>query len=420
MKPRLSGLWKHPDFVRLWAGETISIFGSLIGGLAMKFTAIIWLGAGAIELALLTACEVVPAFAVGLAAGVWVDRLPRRPLMIGADMGRAVALASVPVAAVFDLLTIWQLALVLLTTSALNVTFNVAYEAYLPSLIDRGDLVEGNSKMAASASVAEVGSFGMSGWLVQLLSGPGAVLVDAVSFLFSALFLVRISKTESQPARAHRRRHVLREAREGLGYVVDNPILRALAGVSALTFLAQGLISVSFLLYLSEELGFSPGVLGLIFGVGGLTSLGGAWLAARPGLSGPVGRSLVAAAFFRATGTLFMPLASSVSAPGVALLVGNQLVTDPAWTFYEIHEVSLRQSVTGDAIRGRVAATVRVAGFGAVLLGTAAAAVIGELWGPRQALFTAVAVMYLAALLLAVSPVARLGSIPAADSGGAG
>lgn len=409
MKPRFNGLWKHPDFVRLWAGETISIFGSLIGGLAMKFTALIWLDAGAIDLAILTACEIVPAFAVGIFAGVWADRLARRPLMIAADILRALALGSVPLAAVFDVLTLSQLAAVLLATSTLNVIFNVAYEAYLPTLVERDDLVEGNAKLAASASVAEAGSFGISGWLVQLLSGPGAVLVDAVSFLFSAFFLARIRRPEPPPAPLHERDHVLGEAREGMRYVLRQPILRTFAAVSALAYLSHGLIGVAFLLYLHEEVGFSPGVLGLIFGVGGITSLGGAWLAGRPEIFGPLGRSLVAATFLRAIGSLFMPLAGSVSPGGVALLVGNQLVTDPASTFYDIHATSLRQAIAEDHLRGRVSATFRVAGFGAMILGTGLAALVGEVWGARQVLFIAAGLAFAETVVLALSPVARLG-----------
>ncbi len=409
MKPRFNGLWKHPDFVRLWAGETISIFGSLIGGLAMKFTALIWLDAGALDLAILTACEVVPAFAVGLFAGVWADRLARRPLMIAADIGRFLALATVPLAAVFDLLTLPQLAGVLLVTSTLNVLFNVAYEAHLPTLVEREQLVEGNAKLAASASVAEAGSFGISGWLVQLLSGPGAVLIDAVSFLFSAFFLARIKRPEPPPAPSRDRRHVFREARHGLGYVLRQPILRTFVAVTMLSYLSNGLIGVAFLLDLHEEVGFSPGVLGLIFGVGGITSLGGAWLAGRPEIFGPLGRSLVAATFLRSVGTLFMPLASTVSPVSVAFLVGNQLVTDPAATYYDIHATSIRQAAAEDHVRGRVSATFRVAGFGAVLVGTGLAALIGELWGARQVLFLAVALGFVETLVLAISPVARLG-----------
>jgi MFS family permease len=152
---RFGGLWRHPDFVRLWAGETVSVFGSLVGGLALQFTAVLWLDATPLQLSLLLGCQFVPGFAVGLVAGAWVDRLHRRPILIAADIGRALALLTIPLAAVFDLLTIGQLYVVALVANSLTVFFDVAYEAYLPTLVEPHELVEGNSKLTASASVAE-------------------------------------------------------------------------------------------------------------------------------------------------------------------------------------------------------------------------------------------------------------------------
>jgi hypothetical protein len=189
---RRTGLWTHADFLNLWAAQTASIFGSLIGSLALTFTAVIWLDAGALEVAILALCQTVPPFLIGPFAGVWVDRLRRRPLMIAADLGRAVVIATIPLAAVFDVLVIEHLWAAAAFLSACTVLFNVAYEAHLPSVVGREHLVEGNSKMAASASAVEIGSFGIAGWLVQLFTAPGVLVIDAVSYVWSALFLRRI------------------------------------------------------------------------------------------------------------------------------------------------------------------------------------------------------------------------------------
>ena len=413
MKPQFTGLWRHPDFLRLWAGETISVFGSLVGGMAVRLTAIFWLGAGALEVAILAACEFAPSFVLGLGAGVWADRLRRKPLMIAADLGRAAALASIPAAAVFDVLTIAQLGVVLVLTSSLSVLFDVAYGAYLPTLIGRGDIVEGNAKLTASASVAEVGSFGVAGWLVQVISGPGAILVDAISFLFSAFFLGRIRAPEPPPAAVHEREHLFREALAGIRVVTSSPILRWIALENMLHMFSRGIIGVAWAVYLFRDVGFDPALAGLIFGIGGLTSLGGAWVAGRAWVSRSLGPSLVAATVIRTVGTAFMPLARSVSLQGYGLLIANQLVTDPAASFYEIREVSLRQSITPDRLLGRVNATLRFSGFGAMLLGTVAVATIGELLGAREALFTGVGVGVVGSVALAVSPVARMRRAPA-------
>src|SRR5207249_3437996 len=194
-----TGLWRHPDFVKLWAGETISVFGSLIGRTALHFTAILVLDARPFEVAALLALGIVPELIFAPYVGVWVDRLRRRPIMIAADLGRATLLASIPLAYAFDALTMEQLYVVAFLTGILSICFEVAYQSYLPSLIKREELLEGNSKLKASDSAAEVGAFGAAGWLVQLFTGPVAILIDAVSFLFSAFYIRRITKTESPP-----------------------------------------------------------------------------------------------------------------------------------------------------------------------------------------------------------------------------
>ena len=416
MRSRFTGLWRHPDFVRLWAGETISIFGSLIGYLALSFTAILWLDASPLEISILAGAQLVPGFVVGLVAGVWVDRLHRRPVMIVADMGRFVALLTIPAAALFDLLTIWQLYAVALAASTLTVFFDVAYQSYLPTLVARGQLVEGNAKLTASASVAEVGSFSLSGWLVQLLSGPGAILIDAVSFLGSAFFVWRIRTEEPPPVPEHERTGVWQEARAGLGFVLREPIVRSLAVANAIANCANRMVGVVFLLYLNKEVGFEPGVLGMIFAVGGVTSLAGSFFAGRAHLLGGLGRAMVLAALMRTCGQLFMPLATSVSPLGYGLLVANQF-GDPGWSFYEINDVSLRQAVTPHEVQGRMFASCRFIDFGAMLLGTAIGGVLGELIGLRETLFAAVGLMGVSAVWLALSPVAKLKGAPEAVVG---
>lgn len=412
MRPSFGGLWRHPDFVRLWTGETISIFGSLIGGLALQLTAIIWLDVTPLEFSVLAAAQLAPGFLVGIVAGVWVDRLPRRRVMIAADIGRFIALATIPLAAALDLLTFWQLLFVALATSTLTVFFDVAYQAYLPTLVERDELVEGNATLTASASVAEVASFSLSGWLVQLLTGPGALLIDAVSFLGSAFFVARIKTPEPPPTPADEREGIWIEAREGLRVVFRNPVVRSLAVANVMLGCASRIVGVVLLLYLYGELGFTPGVLGMIFAVGGVTSLAGSFFAGRSHLFGGLGPALVLSVFVRGAGMAFMPLASSVSVPGAGLLVGSQVVTDPAWTFYEINDVSLRQGVTPHEVQGRMFASVRFLEFGAMLVGTGLGGVLGQVIGLRETLFVAVGLTFLAGVWLAISPVARLKTMP--------
>src|SRR5437899_6789326 len=182
--------------MRLWIGQTISVFGSVVGVAAMSFTAILTLHATPFQLGLLSAARLAPGFVTALAAGAWVDRLQRRPILIGADIGRAALLTTIPLAAILGLLRIEQLYLITFLVSILTIFFDVAYRSYLPSLIGRAELVEGNSKLSASASAAEVSGFGVAGWLVQLFTAPIAILIDAISFLVSAISVWLIQAPE--------------------------------------------------------------------------------------------------------------------------------------------------------------------------------------------------------------------------------
>lgn len=417
-----TGLWAHPDFVRLWAGTTTSTFGSLIGYIALSFTAIEFLDASAAQVAVLGACQLVPGFLVSPLAGVWVDRLRRRPILIISDLGRAIALGTVPLAAAFHVLSIWQLFAVASATSALSVFFQAAYQSYLPTLVEQKELVEGNAKLAGTASVAEVASFGVSGWLVQLLKAPGAVAIDAASFVVSAYFVWRIRQPEPVIERDHEAEHFWREAKEGAGLVVRDPVLRTMAFAECLSAVSERTLSTVFLLYLNKELGFHAGVLGLIFAVGGVTSLGGAYLANRGTLFfGGVGPTLAFSAFMRATGMLFMPLCGANNAAGIAFLVANQIVTDPFWALFEIHDVSLKQGIVSERLQGRMFANFRLLNFGFALVGTALGGVLGATIGFRSTLFVAVLIMNASAAVLALSPLARVKSadVLAAERAGA-
>ena len=197
-----------------------------------------------------------------------------------------------------------------------------------------------------------------------------------------------------------------------------NAMLRALLIANMFTEAGSKMISVLFLLYLVNDAGFAAGVLGMIFAVGGATSLIGAWAAARPSVYRALGPAMATTAFTRAIGTLFMPLTVSVSPLGVSSLVANQLVTDPPWMFYEIHEVSLRQSVSAEAMRGRVAATMRFTGFAAAIVGAGIAALAGETIGARGGLFLAAALMAISGVVILFSPVVKLKREPVVDVSG--
>jgi MFS family permease len=409
---RFTGLWRNSDFLKLWAGETVSIFGSLIGGAALPFTAILTLHAGPGEMALLTAAGRVPALIGGLLAGAWVDRLRRRPILIATDAGRALLLGSSPLAWALGALRIEHLYAVAFMIGILTVLFDVAYLSYLPTLVRRDELMEGNSKLAASASAAEFGGFGIGGWLVQIFSGPVAILIDALTFVWSAVFISRIRAEEPPPTPAHERQHIRREIADGLRTVYGSPVLRAIAGAQILRELSMGIMSVLVILYVTRDLGFSPGVQGLIYAVGGLTSLAGATVAGRVTARLGTGRTMILCLAVSGLGTLCLPLAHGAGPAAVLLLIANQLITDPAWTIYEVTEVSLRQSVAPKRLLGRVNASIRFAGLAATLTGAAVAGILGGMIGARPTMLLGIGATLLAALWLLRSPVRRLREAP--------
>ncbi len=388
---RPGGLWQHPAFLRLWGAATVSTFGTLVTRTALPFVAILSLDASPSDLAWLRVAELLPGFVFGLVAGVWVDRLRRRPVLIGTDLGRAVLLATIPGAALVGLLGFPLLFGVAALGSVLGVAFDVAYRAYLPALIGRDDLVEGNSKLTAAAAVA----------------------VDAATFVVSACLVWRIRSPEPRPPRPERRPALATEVGEGLRLIVADPLLRALAVGTVAQNLAFGAGGAVYLLFVSQELGFGAGVLGLMFAVGGAASFAGA-LAAGRSASLSVGPTLIVTLALTGLGQGLTPLAVGAGLGSVALLLGQQLVADSAATVYDIRSVSLLQVLTPARLLGRVSASVRVLEIGATLLGTLLGALVGERLGLRPALVVQAGGFLLGALALARSPLRRLRQAPPA------
>jgi MFS family permease len=410
---RLTGLWHNRDFLRLWAGQTISVFGSLVGRTALPFTAILVLDASPLQVAAALASDIVAQLLFGLFAGVWVDRLPRRPIMIVADLGRAALLCTVPLAYAFGVLAMEQIYVVAFCTGVLTIFFDVAYQSYLPSLVERDEILEGNSKMAATWSVAEVGAFSSAGWLVQVLTAPVAVLVDAVSFLFSAAFVWTIRKPET-PAVPHAEREgVRREIAEGLRTIVHDPLLLALARSQLIVDFSFRVFGTVFLIYVTREVGFRPGVLGVIFAVGGVSSLAGAVLATRSAVRFGVGPSMSLGVALMGLSMLFVPLAHEVSVLAVGFLVAQQLCGDGGYTVYEVNSVSLRQSITPARLLGRVSSGMRISSLAAMLIGALVGGGLGETVGLRATLVVAAAGVIIAGAWLMASPVWGVRRAPA-------
>ncbi len=381
------GVWQRRNFRRLWAAQTVSEFGTLISRTAIPFAAVLVLDASPLELSVIGICEMLPAFVLGLFAGAWVDRLPRRPIMMVADLGRAVLLALIPLFAWLDQLTIHALWIVAALVSALTVFFDVAYRSILPSILPADELMEGNSRLTASASVAEFGAFSLGGWLVQLFSAPGAVLIDSFTFIWSAFWL-RGLKMSEQVKPEEDRLPILHEIRGGIHLVWRNRTLRALAGYAATFEFAFNMFGAVFLIFLVREVGFSPGGLGVIFAIGGLSSIAGAATASRVTSALGLQRTIVVMSIIMAVGQGMVAFAMTVSVVSVGLLLLQQGLVDAPYTIVDVNTATIRQTSASEEWQGRLNATFRVLAFGGALLGTVAGGLIGEFIGLRVALIT--------------------------------
>lgn len=409
---RLPGLERNPDFVRLWIGQTLSMFGSQVTLLALPLTAIFLQGVTPAEMGILGALHGLPFLLVGLFAGVWVDRVKRRPILIAADLGRALLLATIPLALLLGVLQIWQIYLVTFLVGLLTLFFDVAYRSALPSLVGREHLVEGNSKLELSRSSAEIGGPGLAGVLVQILSAPVAILVDSISFICSAVLVAFIKTPEALPGPASTKRKLLPDIRDGLRFVFANPLLRSLAACFATINLFSHMLEAVFVLYAVRVLGLDAFALGVIFGSGNVGFLVGALL------SGPLirriglGKAVAASVLLVGGGDLLLVLAGGPLPFIVAILIAAEFFFGAGMTLFSVNSVSLRQGLTPDHMQGRTNATVSFLGWGIAPLGALAGGILAQITDMRSTLLFAALGELASVLWVVLTPLIRLSEHP--------
>jgi MFS family permease len=406
------GVWRHPAFLKLWAGQATSMFGSLIGGLAYSLVAILTLHAVPWQIAALNACSLVPGMVAGPWIGVLADRVRHRPLLIAADLTRALALASIPAAAVTHTLTMVQLDAVAALVSALTMLFDVSFRAYVPLLLGREQLVEGNTALRGTEAVAEAGGFAAAGLLVQIFTAPIAVGFDAISFLLSSLALTTIRDPRRQP-RTHgaERPHTREEIVEGARTVWRDPILRTLTLRAVAAEVVDQPIGVVIMLFFVHDLHLVPAQMGPLFGIGGVSAFTGAVLCRRVMARWGIGPALIGGMYFDSLGLLGLVLTGGPM-PLVLLLVGLEQLTDGGRAIYEIGVTSIIQSQAPEGVRGRVFATYETLRSLAMLLGLLLGAVLGELIELRGVLAIVLVGRMLVPLILVFSPLRTMREIP--------
>jgi len=398
--------------MNLWGAETISQFGSQITPVAIPLLAALTLDATAFEMGLLAAANGLPLLVVGFVAGAWVDRLKRRSIMLAMDIGRAITLLAIPIAAALNSLSIELLMAVSLVVGIQTVFFNAAYASIVPLLVGRTQVTDANGKLYASMSVSQIAGPALAGSLIALISAPIVILIDAFSFAWSGWFISRISEREAAPHRLRSGRHFWREVQEGFRTLFVSPVLRATTASSATINLGGYVFLAVYVLYMTGGLGLSATGVGLVYAAGGVRSPVGSVSAHRLSRAFGIGPTLVWSGIAFGVFGLTVPLAILVPEYALPLVLFAELMQWMALVIFNVLRVSLRQALTPDRLQGRVSASDQVIVGGMQPVGSLLGGAIGSAFGVHTALIVGCAGMFMAAAWLWLSPTAGLKEMP--------
>ncbi|MFJ2609123.1 MFS transporter [Streptomyces sp. NPDC087425] len=408
-RPVPSSLWRDAEFRRLWMGQTASQLGEHTSLVVLPLFAVLTLHAGAGQLGILRAVGQAPILLLSLFVGAWVDRRRTRTTMVLADAGRALVLGAAAMAGLLGALGLPALLVIAFAVGALSVFFDVAYQASLVRLVKRDQLVRGNSALEGSRSTAQIGGPALGGVLVSLLSAPIAAASSALFFALSFLSIRRIRRAESIPDRPEHPARVWQRMREGLRFVVGDAVLRTVCLASAAFQFSFAAMMTVYLLFLPRKLHLSGTVVGLALAAAGPGALLGSLLAARLPSRFGYGAVLVSAAALGDGAFLCVPGLHASSPVTVPALLAASFVFGTGGQLVNVTVMAVRQAVTPDGMQGRAAATITFVGMGLTPLGSLVGGFLTEEWGLRTSLLVTAAGMMLSPVVMALSPLSRLG-----------
>ncbi|MFG1639029.1 MFS transporter [Amycolatopsis sp. NPDC049252] len=407
----MKGLWGSRDFRLLWTGETTSMLGSMVASTALPLVAVVTLGASTFQVALLTAVAWLPWLVIGLPAGAWVDRLPKRPVMLACNTVSMAVFGSVPLAAVLGLLTMPYLLAAALLGGVTKVFFSLAYKAYLPALVGPGDLLEGNAKLQGSESATQVAGPGLAGLLAQAFGPVSGILADAVSFGVSVLCVraIKVRETVVPVERTPLRSQIA----EGLRFVLGDRYLRTLMTFGAVSNLALTGYQAIQIVFLSRTLGAAPGLVGLVLTVAATGGVFGAALAGRLGARFGTARAFLLCEVGAAPMLLLGPL--SGPGRGLVLFVVAEFGVCAGVVASNVLTTTFRQRYCPPELFGRITSTTSIVNYGTIPPAGVLGGVLGEAIGVRETLWVMSAVLIAALAMLA--PLARLRDFPVTAAG---
>ena len=410
-------LWRHRDFVKIWSAATVSVIGSQVTIIALPFIALTMLGASVFQVSLLAAVEMLPFLLFTLPAGAWLDRIRRRPVLIAADLGRGLVLLSIPVAYVAGALTLGQLYVVAFITGTLTAFFDIADQSYLPAILDRDDIVDGNAHLQISYSIAQIGGPTLGGNLIAMVAAPFAIAVDALSFFVSGGFISAIRRREEAPKRrldeSGRPASMRSEIAEGLRYVLGNRYLRPIAACTATSNLFAAALFGVFPVLIWQELMLPPAFYGTVVGLASIGFLAGAALSNRLPHNIGIGRTIVVSAAFGAPSFLLLTLTpADLDIAAVTLFVG-WFVVGMSQVIYNVAQISLRQAITPPEMQSRMNATMRFIVWGTIPIGSVLGGAMATLMPVRVALVLAAIASFSSVVPVLAPPLRALRDIPA-------
>ncbi|MGZ6274354.1 MAG: MFS transporter [Candidatus Limnocylindrales bacterium] len=414
--PARPSLWRHRDFMKLWSAASVSVMGSQVTAIALPFIALTMLGASVLQVSALAAVEMVPFLLFTLPAGAWLDRVRRRPVLIAADIVRGVVLLSIPLAYLLDALSLWQLFVVAFAQGTMTVFFDVADQSYLPEILDRDDLVDGNAHLEISASVAQIGGPVLGGNLIAVVTAPLAIAVDALSFFISGGFLSAIRRRESKPARrlnaAGRPTSLQTDIGEGLRYVLGSRYLRPIAICTGTSNLFGAAMFGVFPVLIWQELRLPPAFFGTVMGLASIGFLVGAALSNRLPRAIGLGPTIVVSAALSSPAMLLLTITPAALDGAAVTLFAGWFVVGLAQVVYNVAQVSLRQAITPLEMQSRMNATMRFIVWGAIPVGYLMGGVMASAMPVREAMVIAAVATFASIVPVLVSPVRSLREIP--------
>jgi MFS family permease len=399
-------LRRHPAFRNLWIGQTISVFGDQITMIALPLVAVLTLDAGPFAVGVLAAAGWAPHLVLSLGVGEWIDRRPSKRLaLVWADVGRALVLATVPLAYAFDALTLVHLFVVALAVGSLTVVFDLAYATFLPLVVPREEVIDAQSRLSVSRSASYIGGPALGGALVQLLTAPVALAADALSFLGSALFVSRARVTEPAPGLAEG--SLWSRLAVGLRFVFTHPLLRAgVLCTSTINFFNLA-FSAIVVLFMSEELGLSPGLIGIVFSAGAVGAMAGALVAPKVARRIGMGPTVVLGALLFPAPLVAFPLAGGPEWVIVVTLIAAEALSSFGVMLYDVNLNSINLLATPWRLRGRQSGASRLPNYGVRPLGALAGGLLAEVIGLRGALLVGAVGALGGVLWLLASPMPR-------------